>query len=98
MYSAEQAAPVSLHQLLWLSVGPVKPPDTLPLPSPQEKPDPRGVSLRLSSPLPTNKPHDERGQLNSCRPHVWLKSAPSTTFMTVVFYRLCPTGRGNLVK
>lgn len=51
MYNAEQAAPVSLHGFLWHSVWPVKPPDTLPgLPSPQEKPNPRGVFLLLSSP------------------------------------------------
>lgn len=38
------------------------------------------------------------GQLNSCCPHVWLKSAHTATFMTVVFCRRRPTGRGSLNK
>lgn len=38
------------------------------------------------------------GQFKFCWPHVYLKSALTTTFMTVVFYCWCLTGRGNLIK
>lgn len=92
-YNAEQAAPVSLHQFLWHSVGPVKPPDTLPLPSPQEKPDPRGVSLRLSSPPPYKQ------AIRRARP---VKLLPSSCLAQISsqhnvhdfnFYRLFPPER-----
>lgn len=98
--------PLPLSLLLPLaSVWPMKPTDTLPrLPSPprspsQEKPDPWGVSLHFSSPTRYKQATRKSvGPPNFCCPHVWLKSAHKETFMTVVFYCRCLTGRGNLIK
>lgn len=105
MYNAEQPAPVSLSAAssgLYLANEAPRHAASSSLPStssPQEKPDPRGVSLHFSSPT-RHKQATRRsvGPPNFCCPHVWLKSAHTATSMTVVSHSWCLTGRGNLIK